>query len=245
MDLLEIKGLCKKYDNREKSVFSDFNFSMKQGDFIALMGPSGSGKTTLLNLVSAIEKVDQGKIQLEGQEISDFGIQERTLYRRRKIGMVFQDFHLLDSLNLHDNIILPMTLWEKDMERIEERFLEVTKIAGISELGERYPMEVSGGERQRAAICRALMNEPKLLLADEPTGNLDRKTARSIMEYFQTIYKKSSILMVTHDAYAASFSKRVLFLEDGIIVKELQRTGTRKEFFVTILTAMTEREVEE
>lgn len=226
MNILEITGLTKTYKSkcqREKTVLKDFDFRMGEGEFTAFMGPSGSGKTTLLNIISKIDQADAGTIVVQGET-----------------GMVFQDFHLIDSLNMRDNIILPMTLKGKYNDEIEEQLQKLIAIAQIEEILEKYPCDISGGEKQRAAICRALVNEPALLLADEPTGNLDLQATNHIMQYFTEISATTSILMVTHDAYAASYCKRVVFFQNGKIRIERIKKCTRNEFFQNILSTMAE-----
>lgn len=240
MELLSIKKLAKTYvtGNTKKTVFSDFNFSMEKGELVALMGQSGSGKTTLLNLISGIDKADSGDIFLEDENIRNLRRKDRVNYRRTKIGIVFQDYHLIDSLNVYDNIILPMTLEEKKSDEIEDRVKELVKKMGIDHILEQYPQTLSGGEKQRVAICRALANKPLLLLADEPTGNLDVQASEIVMKDFIKISEKSSILMVTHDAYAASFCKRVVLFSQGKIQKQLYSSGDNQKFFAEILNEL-------
>ena len=240
MEILKITHLKKAYhgSNGTKDILDQFDFTMESGIMVAIMGPSGSGKTTLLNQISGIDKPDGGDICIDGKSQSNISIKEKTEYRRTTLGMVFQDFHLIDSLTVRDNIILPLTLQKKYFDEIEEQLEAVVKVSGIQELLDKYPSELSGGEKQRVAICRAVISRPKLILADEPTGNLDLENTQNIMEYFQQIKEKQSILMVTHDAYAASYCDEVVYFRNGKIEKTLVRGSDTETFFVEILKAM-------
>lgn len=242
MDLLSIQNLSKTYHtkNREKRVLDGFELSMEKGELVALMGPSGTGKTTLLNLISGIDEADEGTILLEGEDISKLPRKEQVQYRRTKIGLVFQDYHLIDSLDVTDNIILPMTLEGKEEDEIEKRLKELLQQRELTDIANQYPATLSGGEKQRVAIARALANEPALLLADEPTGNLDVAATETVMQDFLEIREHSSILMVTHDAYAASFCTRVVFFSKGKIQKQLYSDGDKQRFFSQILSEMSQ-----
>jgi ABC-type lipoprotein export system ATPase subunit len=205
------------------------------------MGPSGSGKTTLINVISGIDKADKGDILLQGTNISNMKKSELALFRRRNLGLVFQDFNLLDSLSVRENILLPMILEEKTDEEQEEQLKKITEFLGISEILSRDIWNISGEQKQRAAISRALINNPALICADEPTGNLDSKSTKDVMSYFKKVNEDfhTSILMVTHDIFAASYCKRVILLKDGKVVHELRRTGSRNQLYNQIMEMMT------
>ncbi len=236
MSVLQVEDLRKTYETKSgvaSMALDGVSFEVERGEFVGIMGPSGAGKSTLLNLIATIDTASAGKITVGNQNIC--GIKEPALsdFRRNQLGFIFQDYNLLDTLTLFENIALPLVLSKKKPEQIEEQVRNVAVILGIEELLKKYPCEVSGGQRQRASAARAIVNQPELLLADEPTGALDSKSARDLMRCLQQLNEEQSatILLVTHDAFAASFSKRILFIKDGLLYQEIQRKGTRKQFY--------------
>jgi putative ABC transport system ATP-binding protein len=236
--LLEIKDLTKYFgSNNVVKALDGINLSVEQGDFIGIMGPSGSGKTTLLNLISTIDKPTSGSISINGTEVSSLTSDSLASFRRRELGIVFQDFNLIDSLSVRENIMLPMILDKGREETMEKRLKEVAKILNISEILDKRPYEISGGEAQRTAIGRALFNSPQLLLADEPTGNLDSKNAGAVMRLFASINEQVGVttMMVTHNPESASYCKRIIFIRDGKLYNMIERGESREQFFEQIL----------
>ena len=242
--MLQVKDLCKSYQVGRQTypVLRGITFSIEPGEFVSVMGPSGSGKTTLLNCISCYIPFDQGEILLDGQDISKFNETDLSHLRNQKLGFVFQDFMLLDGLTVKENIMLPRILsgqTDKEMERSADRLCQVFDISHIQE---KYPAEISGGEKQRTAVARALINYPLLVLADEPTGNLDSKSGRTVIESFLQAQHSlnATIFMVTHDSYAASFCDRVILLKDGVVHKHLKSGKDRKEFQKELLDSIQE-----
>lgn len=236
--LLEIKDLTKYFgSNNVVKALDGINLSVEQGDFIGIMGPSGSGKTTLLNLISTIDKPTSGSISINETEVSSLTSDSLASFRRRELGIVFQDFNLIDSLSVRENIMLPMILDKGREETMEKRLKEVAKILNISEILDKRPYEISGGEAQRTAIGRALFNSPQLLLADEPTGNLDSKNAGAVMRLFASINEQVGVttMMVTHNPESASYCKRIIFIRDGKLYNMIERGESREQFFEQIL----------
>ena len=244
MEILEAKNLTKIYgsENGEESTkaLNGISFAVRQGEFVGIMGPSGSGKTTLLNILSGIDRGTSGKVEINNKDIYKMSKKELALFRRREIGYIFQDFNLLDSLTLQENIMLPMILDEKPPEDMEKRAKELMKLFEIYDISNKYPYNISGGQQQRTAVCRALMNSPSIIFGDEPTGNLDSKSSKGIMECFEKMNKEleATILIVTHDVFAASFCNRVIFIKDGEIHSEIIKKGTRKEFLDSIFNSL-------
>lgn len=239
MNSLDIKDVWKSYilRNKEKTtVLKGLNLVVKQGDMVAIMGPSGSGKTTLLNIISGVDRPDKGSVYIEGNHLSDMNKEEVAIFRRRRLGMVFQDYNLIESLSVKENILLPMILDNKPEEEQEEQTKIILKILGVEDIQDKNITEISGGQKQRVAICRALINRPAIILADEPTGNLDSKSTREVMKYLTHINNQlnTSILMVTHDTFAASYCNRAVLLKDGEFAAEIEKTGSRKEFLDSI-----------
>lgn len=239
MDSLDIKDVWKSYilRNKEKiTILKGLNLQVKEGDMIAIMGPSGSGKTTLLNIISGVDRSDKGSVSIEGQHLSDMSKAEIALFRRRRLGLVFQDFNLIESLSVKENILLPMILEKKSTEEQEEQAERIIKILGIEDTQSKNITEISGGQKQRVAIGRALINNPAIILADEPTGNLDSKSSKEVMKHFVHINDEigTSILMVTHDTFAASYCNKAVLLNDGEFVAEIEKKGSRKEFLDSI-----------
>lgn len=228
MALLEVKNLKKVYTTRlggnKVQALDNVTFSVEQGEFVAIMGESGSGKTTLLNIMASLDKPTGGQIILAGKNMGDIRQKEICAFRRDNLGFVFQDFNLLDTLSLKDNIFLPLVLAGSDHKKMEERLEPLAKRLGIKELLEKYPYEVSGGQKQRTAVARALITNPQIILADEPTGALDSKAADRLMKIFEEINRDGqTILMVTHSIQAASRAGRVLFIKDGCVFNQIYR----------------------
>ena len=231
--LLEVSNLEKIYKTRlstnQVHALNKVNFSVEEGEYIAIMGESGSGKTTLLNLLALLDKPSKGNIVLEGKDLSTISDSEISKFRRDHLGFVFQDFNLLDTLTLKENILLPLILAEEDPKNFDKKIMQVARPLRIDEILNKYPYEVSGGQKQRCAVARALITNPKLLLADEPTGALDSNSSRELMEVFKELNNSGqTIIMVTHSTQAASEAKRVLFIKDGKIFHELYNSGFSK-----------------
>ena len=241
---LEIKNLKKYYgtkNNITKAV-NDLSLEVEEGEFVAIMGASGSGKTTLLNCISTIDEVTSGHIFIDGKDITKLKEKELASFRRENLGFIFQDFNLLDTLTISENISLALIINKEDVNKVDKKVSDIAEKLGIEEILNKYPYEVSGGQKQRCACARALINKPKLILADEPTGALDSKSSRMLLETMDEMNEKlnATILMVTHDSFSASFCKRVLFLKDGKIFNEIRRgEKPRKEFFNEILDVLT------
>lgn len=234
MAILEVSNLKKIYTTRfggnQVLALKNLNFSVEQGEYVAIMGESGSGKTTLLNILAALDKPTGGEVRLNGKNIVSIREKEISAFRRDNLGFVFQDFNLLDNFSLKDNILLPLVLENVPLKDMEQRMLPVVKQLGIAELLEKFPYEVSGGQKQRAAVARALITNPQLILADEPTGALDSKATDGLLELFNEINESGqTILMVTHSVKAASHAKRVLFIRDGEVFHQLYRGNMRNE----------------
>jgi ABC-type lipoprotein export system ATPase subunit len=239
MNSLEMIDVWKSYklkNKEELSVLKGIKLQVEQGEMVAIMGPSGSGKTTLLNIISGVDRLDSGEVLIDAQKLSDMNKSDLALFRRRRLGMVFQDFNLIESLSVKDNILLPMILDKKSEEEQEEQVQRILCILSMEDTQEKNITEISGGQKQRAAIGRALINNPAIILADEPTGNLDSKSTREVMKYFLQINQElgTSILMVTHDTYAASYCSRAVLLKDGEFVADIRKSGSRKEFLDSI-----------
>ncbi|HCU2758037.1 TPA: ABC transporter ATP-binding protein [Clostridioides difficile] len=242
MKILTVNNLSKVYG--KKIIFNalnDINFSIEDGEFVGIMGPSGSGKTTLLNMISTIDKPTTGTMELKGKNPLLLRGEELALFRRRELGFVFQDFNLLDTLTIGENIVLLLTLDKVSVKEQDERLNEVSTILGIKDLLGKRTFEVSGGQAQRTAIARALINNPSILLADEPTGNLDSKSSKVVMELFQKINKENKVttMMVTHDPLAASYCSRILFIKDGSIYNEIYKGSSREQFYQEIMDVLT------
>ncbi|MEN2666349.1 ABC transporter ATP-binding protein [Listeria aquatica] len=238
--VLEAKHVRKVYGSKGNVYTALANISLEiyEGEFVGIMGPSGAGKSTLLNVLSTIDQPTSGEVMINGRDLEDMDEQEMSLFRRNQLGFIFQDYNLLDTLSLRENIILPLALAKHSVAEIEERLDFVADVFSIRPILDKYPTEVSGGQKQRTAASRAIIANPNLIFADEPTGALDSKSATDLLESFCSLNeeRKSTILMVTHDAFAASFCKRILFITDGEIYTEIYRgSKTRKEFFQKIL----------
>ena len=241
--LLEIKNITKYYgsgDNVSKAL-NGVSFTMKQGEFTAVMGASGSGKSTLLNVIATIDRPSSGSILLEGRDIAEMKEQELAAFRRDRLGFIFQEYNLLDTLTVGENIVLPLNLQKRPVRETQDRLRTVAASLEITEQLDKFPRQLSGGQRQRSACTRALITEPALILADEPTGALDSANSKSLMQTFTMMNQRlgSTILMVTHDAVVGSYASRVLFLKDGRIWNELYRGGRpRQELYHEILDTM-------
>lgn len=240
-NMLEAKNLVKIYgdvdgDNSTKAL-TGISFSLKKGEFVAIMGPSGSGKTTLLNLLSGIDTPTSGEVMINGVEISAIYDEDLALFRRQQIGFVFQEFNLIESLTVKENIMLPMILEKKSVEEMEEKVLSLATLFEIDQLLHKYPYHISGGQAQRTAVSRALVNDPSVIFADEPTGNLDSKSSAIIMECFEKIVNElqTTVLLVTHDVFAASYCQKVMFIKDGLLHSTIVKKGSQRDFLNQII----------
>ena len=241
--MLQVKNIEKYYGskNHVTKALDRVSFDVKKGEFVGIMGASGSGKTTLLNCISTIDTVSAGSIVLEGTEVSELADNELARFRRERLGFVFQDFNLLDTLTLEENIGLALTLNHSDSRTVQKQVLEVSERLGITDVLGKFPYQVSGGQKQRAACARAMVAGQSLLLADEPTGALDSTASRNLLEIMSQMNRDmdATILMVTHDAYSASYASRILFLKDGKIFNELLRgERNRPVFYREILNVL-------
>ncbi|HHK5565869.1 bacitracin ABC transporter ATP-binding protein [Bacillus anthracis] len=242
--VLEAKNIKKVYDTggNKFEALRGINLQVKEGEFVGIMGPSGSGKTTLLNVISTIDNATSGEILIDGKDIVKMNDEKLALFRRNHLGFIFQDYNLLDTLTVRENIALPLALSKVEAREIDRCVLEITKKFGIDHILNQFPYQVSGGQKQRCAASRAIVTNPSMIFGDEPTGALDSKSAKDLLESMKSLneHDNSTILMVTHDALAASYCKRVIFIKDGELYKELQRGKlTRKQFFQEIVDVMT------
>ena len=238
MSLLEVKNLKKIYTtrlgSRQTQALSNVNFSVEEGEYVAIMGESGSGKTTLLNILASLDKPTEGEVLLNGRNTVSIKEREISAFRRDNLGFVFQDFNLLDTFSLQDNIFLPLVLSGKKYPEMKKKLDAIAPKLGIESLLMKYPYEVSGGQKQRAAVARAIITEPKLILADEPTGALDSKATEQLLRLFSSINKEGqTILMVTHSIKAASHASRVLFIKDGEVFHQLYKANMGQEELYT------------
>lgn len=236
MSMLEVTGLKKTYFTRfggnQVEALKNVNFSVEPGEYVAIMGESGSGKTTLLNIIAALDKATAGVVNLDGMDLSKIKESAMAAFRRDNLGFVFQEFNLLDTFSIEDNIYLPLVLAGKSYSEIQKRLQPIAKTLGISELLKKYPYEVSGGQKQRAAVARAIITNPKIILADEPTGALDSKSTDELLRLFGEINRAGqTILMVTHSVKAASTAGRVLFIKDGEVFHQIYRGDSVDEHF--------------
>jgi ABC-type lipoprotein export system ATPase subunit len=243
MAILQANSITKIYGSNKSiahKALDNFSLSIEKGEFVGVMGPSGSGKTTLLNILATIDTPTTGEVVIEGANITNLSKKELALFRRRKLGFVFQDFNLLDTLTIGENIILPLTLDKVPVKDIEQRLITVAKKLNIEAILDKRTYEVSGGQQQRAAIARAIIHEPLLIFADEPTGNLDSKSSKDVMETLTALNQRHgvSIMMVTHDPFAASYCERILFIKDGKLFTEIRKGNNRQAFFQDILDVL-------
>lgn len=244
MKVLETRNLSKIYgsegrDNYVKAL-DKINLNIAKGEFVGIMGPSGSGKTTLLNILATIDSPSTGEVLINKENPHTLDTDDLAIFRRRQLGFIFQEFNLLDSLSVKENIILPLVLDKEKSIDINKKLVEVSKALNIENILNKKPYEISGGQQQRVASARAIINKPEIILADEPTGNLDSKTSFDLMTSLENINKTkdATIVMVTHDAFAASFCKRIVMIKDGKLFLEINRGGKRQEFFEEILDAL-------
>lgn len=239
--VLKINHVNKVYDGKNSfQALTNISLNIESGEFIGVMGPSGSGKTTLLNLISTIDRPTSGEIMINGQQPHKLKREKLAKFRRRELGFIFQDFNLLDTLTLEENIMLPLVLEKEKPSVIEEKVNSIAKKLGIESILKKRTFEVSGGQKQRTAIARAIIHKPALLLADEPTGNLDSKSSRAVLEAMLDInqQEKATMLMVTHDPLAASYCHRVVFIKDGELYNEIYLGDNRQVFYQQILDVL-------
>ena len=243
MTLLQVKHIEKYYGNERNltKALDDLSFQVETGEFISIMGASGSGKTTLLNCISTIDTVSAGSIFLENNDITEMPENNLAAFRRNNLGFIFQDSNLLDTLTIEENIALPLTIRELPQKEVDNRTMEIAARLGIEDTLSKFPYEVSGGQKQRCAVARAVVTNPKLIVADEPTGALDSKSARLLMELLNELNKslKATILLVSHDPLSASYAQRILFLKDGKIFNEIVKgEKTNAAFYHEILDVL-------
>ena len=242
--ILKIESIEKYYGNKSSltKAINNISLQVEKGEFVAIMGASGSGKTTLLNCISTIDKVTSGNIYVAGRNITNLNGKELNKFRREELGFIFQDFYLMDSLSVEENIMLPMIISKQNINKMIAEAKKYAEQFQIEHLLKKNPYELSGGEKQRVAICRALINNPDLILADEPTGNLDSKSGKIVIDALNKIsseYKKT-IVMVTHDPQMASYCSRLILLKDGVILEDLKNSGNQDAFYQEILGKMKE-----
>ena len=242
--ILEVKNIEKYYGNKSNltKAIDNISFNVNKGEFVGIMGASGSGKTTLLNCISTIDKVTAGHIIVNNEDITKLRGNKLNKFRREQLGFIFQDFNLLDTLTCYENIAIALTIQKINSKEIDKRVNEIAEKLGIKNILKKYPYQISGGQKQRVASARAIITNPRLILADEPTGALDSKSARQLLESFDFLNKKlqATILMVTHDAFTASYANRILFIKDGKIFNELIKgNDKRKQFFEKIIEVQT------
>ncbi len=242
--VLEVKNVEKYYGNKSNltKALNNISFKVEKGEFVGIMGASGSGKTTLLNCISTIDRVTSGNIFINGLDITKLKGNNLNKFRREELGFIFQDFNLLDTLTAYENIALALTIQKVHAKEIDKRVKEVASKLEITDILKKYPYQISGGQKQRVASARAIITNPKLVLADEPTGALDSKSARQLLETFDVLNRSlgSTILMVTHDAFTASYADRIIFIKDGKIFNELTKGNSlRKQFFEKIIEVQT------
>ncbi|KFN02410.1 ABC transporter ATP-binding protein [Bacillus clarus] len=239
--ILEVKDLQKEYTGEfTYKALKGIDFHLDKNEFVAVMGPSGSGKTTFLNCISTIDHPTKGSVTINLKKPYQLNDDDLAKFRRKELGFVFQDFNLVHTLTVEENILLPLTLDSINVKEMYNRLEKVTVFLGIKEILKKRTFEISGGQKQRVAIARAVIHEPSLLLADEPTGNLDSKAANDVMTLFESINKtfNTAILMVTHDAYVASFAHRVIFIKDGILYNEVHRGNNKQKFYQEIMDTL-------
>ena len=242
-NILKVKNALKYYGNKSNltKAIDNLSFEVDKGEFVAIMGASGSGKTTLLNVISTIDNVTSGHIYVAGVDITKLKGNELNRFRREELGFIFQDFNLLDTLTAYENIALSLSIQNVSAKEIDTKIKKVAEELDIKDVLKKYPYQMSGGQKQRVASARAIITDPKLVLADEPTGALDSKSAKMLLEKFNYLDELgATILMVTHDAFTASYARRVIFIKDGKLFKELHRGEcSRKEFFDKIIDVVT------
>lgn len=241
MSILMLEEITKVYEGKVAHLaINQLSFEVEKGEFLAVMGPSGSGKTTLLNLISTIDRPTSGDIMINGLNPLQLKSNDLSLFRRRQLGFVFQDFNLLPALTVEENMVLPLTLDDQPVSVMKQKVNRIAEQLDLTSILEKRPFEISGGQAQRTAIGRALIHEPSIILADEPTGNLDSKAAKDVLELLSDVNKRSktTIIMVTHDPIAASYCDRVLFIKDGEYFNEIYKDDRRQTFFQRILNVL-------
>ncbi|MCY7862100.1 ABC transporter ATP-binding protein [Bacillus haynesii] len=239
--MLQVKQASKIYEGKiAYRALTDINLTIDKGEFVGIMGPSGSGKTTLLNMVATIDEPTTGEILINGQNPHVLKKDKLAKFRRRELGFVFQDFNLLPTLTVEENIVLPLTLDGEKVREMKRKANDLAEKLGITQIMKKRTFEISGGQAQRAAVARAMIHSPKLLLADEPTGNLDSKSSKDVMEMLESINRseKATMMLVTHDPQAASYCNRVVFIKDGKLYSEINRGDNRQAFFQKILDTL-------
>ncbi|PFI79095.1 ABC transporter ATP-binding protein [Bacillus cereus] len=241
--VVDVKNIQKVYGKKGESqsyALKGVSFSIREGEFVGIMGPSGSGKTTLLNVISTLDNATGGSVEIAGTDITKMKQGELSDFRSQKLGFIFQDFNLLENLTVYENIALPLSLQGVPSRKIGPKVETVAKMLGISAILQKYPSEISGGQKQRSAAARALVHEPAIILGDEPTGALDSKNATSLLNAMTSLNEEQdvSIMMVTHDPFSASYCQRILFIQDGELYKELHRTSDRETFYKEILNVL-------
>ena len=241
--ILQVKQIQKYYGNKDNitKALDGISFDVEEGEFLGIMGASGSGKTTLLNCISTIDNISSGHIYLDNQDITEIKEEDIAKFRRENLGFIFQDFNLLDTLTIEENIALILTINRMSEKEIDKKVIEIAKKLEIQDILNKYPYQVSGGQKQRCASARAIVNSPKIILADEPTGSLDSKSAKQLLEIMESMNKqmKATILMVTHDPLSASYCDKILFLKDGKIFNKIEKgEKQRKEFYNEILDVL-------
>ncbi len=245
MAILTVSGVSKIYTSRfgtnKVQALDGVSFEVEKGEYVAVMGESGSGKTTLLNILAALDRATSGEVTVDGKDLSKIKDDEISAFRRDNLGFVFQDFNLLDNFSVKDNILLPLVLLGMDVGEMKKRLAPIAESLGIAQLLEKYPYEISGGQKQRTAVARAIITQPKLILADEPTGALDSRSTDSLLDIFAQLNAQGqTILMVTHSTKAASRAGRVLFIKDGVLFHQIYRGGsTNEEMYQKISDALT------
>ncbi|MBP1537791.1 MAG: ABC transporter ATP-binding protein [Ruminococcus sp.] len=245
MAILTVSGVSKIYTSRfgtnKVQALDGVSFEVEKGEYVAVMGESGSGKTTLLNILAALDRATSGEVTVDGKDLSKIKDDEISAFRRDNLGFVFQDFNLLDNFSVKDNILLPLVLLGMDVGEMKKRLAPIAESLGIAQLLEKYPYEISGGQKQRTAVARAIITQPKLILADEPTGALDSRSTDSLLDIFAQLNAQGqTILMVTHSTKAASRAGRVLFIKDGALFHQIYRGGsTNEEMYQKISDALT------
>lgn len=239
--MLDVKQLGKVYEGRVPyRALTDIDIQMEKGEFVGIMGPSGSGKTTLLNIIATIDEPTSGEVLIEGSNPHKLSKNQLAKFRRQELGFVFQDFNLLHTLTVEENIVLPLTLDKKKVKKMKEKVYQIAEKLGIKEILNKRTFEISGGQAQRAAVARAMVHNPKLVLADEPTGNLDSKSSKDVMELLRMMNEdeEATTMLVTHEAQSASYCDRVIFIRDGKLYSEIHKGDSRKVFFQRIIDTL-------
>ncbi len=239
MPILNVNHVSKIYGTKQKfKALHDINFSVDKGEFVAIMGPSGSGKTTLLNVISSIDSISDGTVEISGNEINQLSNKKLAQFRKKELSFIFQDYSVLPTLTVKENIMLPLSVQKMKKDEMEKNYQDVTEALGIYDLSDKYPSEISGGQQQRTAAARAFVHRPSIIFADEPTGALDSKSAQDLLHRLEDMNKQfnSTIIMVTHDPSAASFAQRVIMLKDGDIHSDIhQQSKTKSTFYNEII----------